>query len=413
MTDVSRLLTVRHALHSDSSTFTGTPGTLFPLRCTDDVAGLYPRNRVALARNLRSQSGRRYSHARGSQDVADITLATEFRGVDSNTGGAVAAWEAKMEQGLLLQSMFGAVAPATTGVAPTIAATGHTPASGILGVAGTTTANGQVIAFKTGTAPNTIVQMGRIASGGGTTSLTLDHPYTGTPTTGETVFRMAVYTVNDAVTHHVHAFLTGEGESWRRDYSGCAPMSMALSLASGQIVGMSSVFSPTSWADIPEADPAHAEPTAGSPIVADRVRLMIDGVEYFASNLSINYNNATQIRDVDTIGGNGRLGGVCGAGDGKSFTIEGEVLIGATSPALTGELADSAMVPFLGSDVNAGAVSTVREVALMVGSDVGAIMYALLPTADFVASTAIVNGLSRMKFTAVGTGALPAVLAVG
>jgi hypothetical protein len=63
--------------------------------------------------------------------------------------------------------------------------------------------------------------------------------------------------------------------------------------------------------------------------------------------------------------------------------------------------------------VNAGAVSTVREVALMVGSDVGAIMYALLPTADFVASTAIVNGLSRMKFTAVGTGTLPAVLAVG
>ena len=409
MTDVSRLLTVRHALHSDSSTFTGTPGTLFPLRCTDDVAGLYPRNRVALARNLRSQGGRRYSHARGSQDVADITLATEFRGVDSNTGAAVAAWEAKMEQGLLLQSMFGAVAPATTGVAPTIAASGHTPLSGILAVAGLTTANGQVIAFATTTG----LQMGRILSGGGTTSLTLDHPYTGTPTTAATVFRMAVYTVADSVTHHVHAFLTGEGESWRRDYSGCAPMSMALSLASGQLVGMSSVFSPTSWADVAEADPAHAEPTAGSPIVADRVRLMIDGVEYFASNLSINYSNATQIRDVDTIGGNGRLGGVCGAGDGKSFTIEGEVLIGATSPALTGELADAAMVPLLGSDVNAGAVSTVREVALMVGSDVGAIMYALLPTADFVASTAIVNGLSRMKFTAVGTGTLPAVLAVG
>jgi hypothetical protein len=409
MTDVSRLLTVRHALHSDSSTFTGTPGTLFPLRCTDDVAGLYPRNRVALARNLRSIGGRRYTHARGAQDVADITLATEFRGVDSNSGGAVAAWEAKMEQGLLLQSMFGAVAPATVGVAPTVAASGHTPASGILAVVGTTTANGQVIAF----ASTTGLQMGRILSGGGTTALTLDHPYTGTPTTGATVFRMAVYTVSDSVTHHVHAFLTGEGESWRRDYFGCAPMSMALSLASGQIVGMSSVFSPTSWSDVAEADPAHAEPTAGSPIVADRVRLLIDGVEYFASNLSINYNNATQIRDVDTIGGNGRLGGVCGAGDGKSFTIEGEVLIGATSPALSGELTDAAMVPLLGSDVNAGAVSTVREVALLVGSDVGAIMYALLPTADFVASTAVVNGLSRMRFTAVGTGALPAVLAVG
>jgi hypothetical protein len=364
---------------------------------------------VALARNLRSQGGRRYSHARGSQDVADITLATEFRGVDANSGGAVTAWEAKMEQGLLLQSMFGAVAPATVGVASTVDTTGHSAIGGVLQVvSGTNYSVGQVIAFSSTTG----LQMGRIAIKA-TNVLTLDHPYTGTPSPGATVFRMAVYTVADAVTHHVHAFLTGEGESWRRDYFGCAPMSMALSLASGQIVGMSSVFSPTSWADVAEADPAHAEPTAGSPIVADRVRLMIDGVEYFASNLSINYSNATQIRDVDTIGGNGRLGGVCGAGDGKSFTVEGEVLIGATSPALTGELADSAMVPLLGSDVNAGAVSTVREVALMVGSDVGAIMYALLPTADFVASTAIVNGLSRMKFTAVGTGALPAVLAVG
>ena len=412
MTDVSRLLTVRHALHSDSSTFTGTPGTLFPLRCTDDVAGLYPRNRVALARNLRSQSGRRYTHAGGVQDVADITLATEFRGVDSNTGAAVAAWEAKMEQGLLLQSLFGAVAPATTGAAATIASSGHTPASGIVAfTAAANVQNGAVIAF----ASTTGIQMGRVESGGGaaTTTVTLQHPYTGTPTTAATVFRMAVYTVADSVTHHVHAFLTGEGESWRRDYFGCAPMSMALSLASGQLVGMTSVFSPTSWADVAEADPAHAEPTAGSPIVADRVRLMVDGVEYFASNLAISMNNATQIRDVDTIGGNGRLGGVCGAGDGKSFTIEGEILIGATSPALTGELTDAVMVPFLGSDVNAGAVSTAREVALMVGSDVGAILYALLPTADFVASTAIVNGMSRMKFTAVGTGALPAVLAVG
>lgn len=412
MTDVSRLLTVRHALHSDSSTFTGTPGTLFPLRCTDDVAGLYPRNRVALARNLRSQGGRRYTHAQGVQDVADITLATEFRGVDSNTGAAVAAWEAKMEQGLLLQSLFGAVAPATTGGAATIAASGHTPASGIVAfTAAANVQNGAVIAF----ASTTGIQMGRVESGGGgaTTTVTLQHPYTGTPTTAATVFRMAVYTVADSVTHHVHAFLTGEGESWRRDYFGCAPMSMALSLASGQLVGMSSVFSPTSWADVAEVDPAHAEPTAGSPIVADRVRLMIDGVEYFASNLAISMSNATQIRDVDTIGGNGRLGGVCGAGDGKSFTIEGEILIGATSPALTGELTDAVMVPLLGSDVNAGAVSTAREVALLVGSDVGAIMYALLPTADLVASTAIVNGMSRVKFTAVGTGTLPAVLAVG
>jgi hypothetical protein len=409
MTDVSRLSTLRYALHTNSTTFTGTPGTLFPLRLTDDGASFLPRNRAPIARPLRSLSGRRYSHVRGVQDLADISVATEFRGVNSNTGAAVSDWEAKMEQGYLLASLFGAVAPQTTGVAPTVAASGHTPATGVLAVVGTTTSNGQVIGFATSDG----FEVARIASGGGTTTLTLDHPYTGTPTTGATVFRAAVYSVNDTVRQHVHAFFTAEGSEWRRDYFGCAPMSMSLALPNAGLVTMSSVFSPTSFADVAEADPAHAEPTSGNPIVVDACRMWFAGLNVIARDLTISYSAATQARTASTRT-NGKLGGVSSTGDGKTFTIEFSVYVGGG--VLAGEIQDSAGTPSLnaliGDSDAAGDVSVTRKVSLQVGTEIGAVMYAYLPEADCVVTTQHVDGLTVARVVATGTGALPAVLAV-
>jgi hypothetical protein len=409
MTDVSRLSTLRYALHTNNTTFTGTPGTLFPLRITDDGASFLPRNRTPIPRPLRSLSGRRYSHIRGVQDLADITVATEFRGVNSNTGAAVSDWEAKMEQGYLLASLFGAVAPATTGVAPTVAASGHTPATGVLAVVGTTTANGQVIGFATSDG----FEVARIASGGGTTALTLDHPYTGTPTTAATVFRAAVYSVSDAVRQHVHAFFTAEGSEWRRDYFGCAPMSMSLALPNAGLVTMSSVFSPTSFADVAEADPAHAEPVAGSPIVVDTARVWFAGLNVLARDLTISYSAATQARTASTRT-NGKLGGVSSTGDGKTFTIEFSVYVGGG--ALAGEIQDSAGTPSLnaliGDSDTSGTPSTTRKVSLQFGSAVGACGYAYLPEADCVVTTQHTDGLTVARVVATGTGALPAVLAV-
>jgi len=409
MTDVARLSTLRYGLHTNAFTFTGTP-TLVPLRLTDDGASFLPRNRAPIARPLRSLSGRRYSHVRGVQDLADISVATEMRGVASNTGAAVSDWEAKMEQGYLLASLFGAVAPATTGVAPTVAASGHTPASGILAVVGTTTANGQVIAFATSAG----LQVGRIASGGGTTTLTLDHPYSGTPTTGATVFRNAVYTVNDAVTHHVHAMFAAEGEDWRRDYFGCMPMSMALALPNAGLVGMTSVFSPTSFADTAEANPAHAEPTSGNPIVVDACRMWFAGNDVIARDLTINYSAATTPRVASTRT-NGRVGGVSSTGDGKTFTMEFSVYLGDGN--LAGELQDGAGSPTLndliGDSDTAGDVSVTRKVSLQVGTEIGAVMYAYLPEADCVVTTQHVDGLTVARVVATGTGALPAILSVG
>ena len=410
MTDVARLSTLRYALHANNTTFTGTPGTLFPLRLTDDGASFLPRNRTPIPRPLRSLSGRRYSHIRGVQDLADITVATEMRGVNTNTGAAVSDWEAKMEQGYLLASLFGAVAPATTGVAPTVAASGHTPASGILAVVGTTTANGQVIAFSSSAG----LQVGRIASGGGTTTLTLDHPYSGTPTSSATVFRMGVYSVNDSATQHVHAFFAAEGEDWRRDYFGCMPMSMSLAVPNAGLMAMSSVFSPTSFIHLSEANPVHAEPTSGNPIVVDACRMWFAGLDVIARDITINYSAATTPRVASTRT-NGRLGGVSSTGDGKTFTVEFSVYIG--DGTIAGEVRDSTGSPTLneliGDSSSSGQPSTTRKVSLQVGSEVGAVVYAYLPEADCVVTTQHTDGLTVARVVATGTGALPAILAVG
>lgn len=410
MTDIGRLQTLRYALHANATTFTGTPGTLVPLQITDEASSFLPRQRTPIDRSLRSLSGRRFPHIRGAQDVGDVTVACEFKGVNSNSGNAVADWEAKMEQGYLLASLFGAVAPATSSTASTVDSTGHTPASGILQVvSGTNYSVGQVIAFATSAG----LQIGRIEIKA-TNVLTLQHPYTGTPTTGATVFRLGVYAVNDALTSHVHAFFAAEGEDWRRDYFGCAPMSMNIGIPNTGALTMSSVFSPTSWSDVAEANPAYADPTAGNPIVNDGAYFRLDGTEYLLRNASITYNCATAIRETATKT-NGRLGGVCGTGDGKSFMIEGELYI--SDAATLGELQDNAGTPtmsaLLGSDVAAGQVSTQREVALQVGTEIGGCLYALLPTADFRATVQTSGAFPVVRFQAMGTGALPAVLAVG
>jgi hypothetical protein len=414
MTDISRLQTLRYALHANATTFTGTPGTLFPLQITDEASSFLPRQRTPIDRSLRSLSGRRFPHVRGAQDVGDVTVASEFKGVNSNTGAAVADWEAKMEQGYLLASLFGAVAGATTGAAPTIAAAGHTPATGIVAfTAAANVQNGTVIAFTTASG----LQIGRVESGGGasTTTVTLQHPYSGTPTSTTTVFRMATYNVTDSLTSHVHAFFAAEGEDWRRDYFGCAPMSMNLAIPNSGILAMSSVFSPTTWADVAEANPAYADPTAGSPIVNDGAIFRLDGVEFLLRNASITYNCATAIRET-TSKANGKLGGVCGTGDGKSFMIEGELYIGDNAGTI-GELVDNtgapSLVNLLGSDVAAGQVSTAREVALQIGTEIGGCAYALIPAADFRATVQTSGAFPVVRFQAMGTGALPGVLAVG
>lgn len=410
MTDVSRLQVVRHALHTNNATFTGTPGTLYPLRTTQDAL-LLPRQRTVIERPLRSSSGRRYPHARGIQDVGDITIPLEFKGVNANTGAAVTDWEAKQEAGYILQSMFGAVAPATAGAAPTVNTSGHTPASGIISCLGTSPTAGQVIGFPTDQG----FQVGRVASvsGVGPFVATLDHPYNGTPTSSATIIRAAVYTVDDDLTHHIHMFMTGEGENWRRDFFGCAPNSFSIVGGENSLIAFNSVWSPTSYADVAEANPTHAEPTAGSPVIADSCNVWFAGLALQAFDFSIEYSNAMTVRRAQTKA-NGKLGSVAATGDGKMFKVSLSAYIGDAT--ISGEIRDSAgtisLNDILGDAAVAGDLVTTRKLSLQLGAAAGECAYAYLPEADVRASLMDANGLTAIKIEAIGTGALPGILAV-
>jgi len=420
MTTVNRLQTVRYALHTDNTTFNNTPGTLLPLQLVDDGASFLPRQRTPIERPLRSLGGRRFPHIYGAQDLADLVAVCEFKGVNNNTGGAVADWEAKMEQGYLLASLFGAVAPATTGSAPTVVTAGSSGSTGTLVVSSTVLVNGEVIAFPIDEGGYQIM---RVASGGGTTTVVGSHQYYGTPTNGGTIIRLAVYTVDDDLTLHTHAFFSAEGENWRRDYFGCVPMSMSLAMPNTGLVQMTSTFSPTTWADVAEADPAFAAPTAGEPIVMDGVTFVLgtntDGTMYrhLVGNLTINYSTGAAMRETASAT-NGKLGGVCGTGEGKMFSIEGEIEIGETDigdlTAFTeSDVTEATGIKQNGTNVQAGDISFTRRLALMVGAGRGRLMYVYLPEADFRASVVVSGALTKLRFTAMGTGAIPAVFAVG
>ena len=416
MTAVTRLQALRYALHTDNTTFDNTPGTLVPLQLLDDGASFLPRQRTPIDRPLRSLGGRHFPHVYGAQDLADLVAVCEFKGVNANTGGAVSDWEAKMEQGYLLASLFGAVATATTGSAPTVTAAGSSGSSGTLVVSSTVLVNGEVIAFPVDEGGYQIM---RIESGGGTTTVVGSHDYFGTPTNGATVIRLGVYTVDDDLTLHTHAFMSAEGENWRRDYKGCVPLSMALALPNTGLVQMTSTFSPTTWADVAEANTAYAAPTAGEPIVMDGVTFVLGvagggGTMYrhLAGNLTINMTTGAAMRETASAT-NGKLGGVCGTGDGKVFTLEGEIEIGETDIGDLTAFNESDVTIATGTTSQAGDVSGTRKIALMVGTGAGRFMYAYLPEADFRASVITSGALTKLRFTASGTGAVPAVFAVG
>jgi hypothetical protein len=415
MTAINRLRTLRYGIHSGANDFTSTP-TLAVLQPTDDGASFLRRSRNFLGRALASTDGRRFPHVRGGKDVAALALALEFKGINSNTGAAVTAWEAKMEQGNLLASLFGAVAPATTGVAPTVAASGHTPATGILAVVGTTTANGQSIAFPTSTG----WEVGVILSGGGTTALTLTHPYSGTPTSGATILRNAVYSGLPQRTQHTHCMFSAEHNTegtgnLRTDYYGCAPGSMELVLPDNGKLEFNSSWMPTNWEDVAVGSPSFAAPTAGNPCVNNGYRFRIGTSLFVLRNARFSVDNSVTMRPAGS-NVNGVLGGVCGTGEeGKVFMLSGELYYGGGA-AIT-EIIDNSGTPPLGALTgdadNAGAIGPTYDVLLGFGSEAGSCGGIRMPAADIQARLVSSGAFPVVQFTAYGTGPAPVQLFVG
>lgn len=400
MTDVARLLDLQFGLQSSTGDFSSTPGTVSRL-LPRSTSGLLPRQRTPVERPLYSSDGRRYAQVRGVKDLGPIELGMEFRGMSNASGGAVTV-QSVMEQARMLDSFFGTAASAITGAATTV--TGGTPGSGTLTVtAGTNIADGDMVCFTTGSSAPFGLVMREVASGGTTTTLTLDRAYTGTPTSGATVFRAARWNLSTSTTHHTHGYFRAEGESWRRDYFGCAPSQMSLDLPDGGLVGFSSSWMPTDWTDVAEANPSYSDPTAGQPIVNAAADFRIAGVAFLLKSAKLTASNGMQVRTTST-GTNGMLGAV--AADKTSVMLEGSIYVGDNAASI-GELVDNSGTPdldsLLGASATVGAAITTRDISLAVGGAANACMYLRIPAADFRGSVQEDGGLTVFRFEAMAT----------
>ena len=394
MTDVTRLLDLKFGLHSSVTDFTSTPATVTTIQPRSIPPVMRP-SREFIARELYSVDGRRFPHVRGRQALAAINCNMEMRGVNSNTGAAVADWEAKMEQGRMLAALFGAVATASTGAAPTASGT----AGATLTVSTTVIVNGDIILFTT--SAGTFIR--QVTSGGGTTTLTLDRAASGTAS--GTVIRLAQYSLATATTGHVHGYFRSEFENSRTDFYGCAAMSGELVIPNSGLVEFNSTWMPTSWADIAEANPTYAAPTAGNPIVSAGSSFYIGATSYMVRNLRLRIDNGMSER-TSTTGTNGVVGYVAAAAAVKSAILEGELYVGNNTGSI-GEVVDDSGTPALGAITgdadNAGVVAGTYDVALQVGVDAGASMYVRIPAADMTGTVQDGGGLKVLKFSAAAT----------
>lgn len=399
MTDVTRMTDVQFGLHSNSADFSSTPGTLVRILPTA-MSGLYPRQRTPIERPLYSSDNRRYLQVRGARDLSQISVTQEMCGMNNSSGGAVTV-QSVMEQGYMLDAIFGASAAAISGAATTV--TGGTPASAQLTVtSGTNIANGDMVLFRTGSATGPVV-MREVAAGGGTGTLTFTHVYTGTPFSTGTVYRAARWNLSTSTTHHTHGYFRAEGENWRRDYYGCFPNSMRISIPDSGPVSLETSWTPTDWADVAEANPSFSEPSRGSPTVSGGCEFRIASTAYLLRNASITLANAAAPRGSVT-GPNGVQGYV--ATSKWDCMLEGELYLGDNGNTI-GELQDSTGTPSIddlaGSTAAIGATPTARDIMLAVGGAQNASFLIRIPAADFRGSVQDSGGLAVFRFQAMAS----------
>jgi hypothetical protein len=391
-----------HTSDADVSTF---PVTLVPIENLGDGAAFLPRQRTPIEFDAAASDGRGFAHRWGGKDIAAVPVEMEFKGVNSNTGAAVADWEAKLEQGLMLQSIFGAVAPATTNTATTCSGTA---AATLTVVSGTDIPNNTIIAFTTTTG----FFIRRVISGGGTTTLTLDRAASGTAS--GTVFRLARYTIDTTRAAFRHLGIdcegtTASGTAWRQRFIGCGPQGCEIVFPETGLVQFKSTWMPTDFDQPAAASPAFASPTAGAPIASNGLTFNDNAIgDLDIAQAVLKIDNGLVMRPTAS-GPNGVRGGV--ATNKRTITLEGLVYMGGAAPAQQLNLANTQA--WLGSLLSAGTVATTRQLALQVGGAVGACMSVFMPAASVSATVVNQGGLQAVKFRAVATGLSPLILGVG
>jgi hypothetical protein len=382
MTDVSRLLSLTYGINAAAQTIGTAPGSFATLLPRAQVTSVFPRSRTPIERELYSVDGRRFPRVHGVKDIAAIDVPLEFKGINSNTGVGITVaggWEAKMEQGNLLASLFGATGALTTaGAAPTVSS----GSGASLTVSSTVLADNDIILVTTSTG----VEARQVISGGGTTTVTVDRNWVGTPTAASTVIRAARYQVSTSLTAHLPIWFDAEGENWKRRYSDCQPNSMTLNIPNAGLVEFDSQFLPNDWSDQADGSPSFSAPTAGSPIVSGGSAFFIGNRAIMLRNARLTMNNGAVMRETTT-GINGVRGGVCT--DKRDIMLEGELYVGDDGGAAAiGELIDDSLTPPLndilgdGPTFSPGSAITTYDIALQVGLAAGAALYIRIPAAD-------------------------------
>ena len=378
MSDVTRLLSLTYGINASNYTVGTAPGTFAPLLPRSAPATLFPRSRAKLERPLYSSAGISYAAAFGAKDLAAVTIPLQMTGVNNNTGAAVAGgvWETKMEAGNLLSSIFGASAAATAGAAPTVSS-----ASGTSLTASTNVLQNLDLVMVPTTVGNEIRS---VVSGGGTTSLVLSHPLLGTGSAGATIIRGARYSLNSAQTVHTPIWFDCEGENWRRRYRDCQPSSLTVNIPNTGIVEADFAFMPNDWEDLAEANPAYVAPTTGLPVVSAGSTFFIGGTNAFMlRNARLTVNIGMTMRE-STTGANGVVGGL--AVNKSQVMLEGELYVGNTTGSVGNIVDDTGGTPqmenIFGDQQGAGALPTLFDIMLSVGSTSGASIFIQMPYAE-------------------------------
>lgn len=335
MTDVTRMLSLQVAKHTDANTFSNTPGTLRVVE--PEEANFYPSDVERLERKLYSVDNRRYAHTPGPKKLEPRNLKYRLRGVASNDGGALVASSAT-EQGEMWDSHFGASATVPSGAATTVTGgNGATPNVTVTSGAGF--ANGDMILFATAASAPFGYVARQVISGGGTTTLVVDRPYSGTPT--GTAYRCVRHSLSRSTHKHTHLYARAEGEDWRCDYFGMISESLELDMKEGDVVRCTQSWRPMDWSPQTEANPSYAAAGAGSEIVSFNGAFYIASVEFLTKSLKLSAQNVIAAR--------GCVNGVNGVHgyeviDKGEAVISGQIYVGDNGGSI-GELVYASGTP--------------------------------------------------------------------
>jgi hypothetical protein len=187
-------------------------------------------------------------------------------------------------------------------------------------------------------------------------------------------------------------------------FVGLAPVSCALAIPTGGKLLATWAFSPSDVDGFAApAAPTPTPPTAGTPIVGLNAVVMLGAERYFADSISVSVNTGNEARTTPA-SENGVAGGVQaekrGNGVQVSFTIRNESNLRGGVERNTGT---ETIRTLAGDALGAGALSTSRDVLLVVGRSAGAALALRIPSADLQVAMATVGATQAITVTCTAT----------